>query len=257
MPMKARYTVIDGEIIAEKRSGVRSLYVPDSLGSIRGLINSAQTQTDTFSYWPYGEVNTHTGTTDTPFRFGGTQGYYKDSSASSTGRCYVRARYLDLARGRWLIKDPLGFDAGDTNLYRYVNNNPVSAADSSGLLGCSSGGSGDCGPKPTSDCSGEIRPWGPYSSVTLQTDCRKLNSAYWHCICNCCKYALLQYQQIWNRCQACVKNADGDQKKISNCQLRYMYDSQWLYEHSEKACKKGCGQDPSDRRGRGFGIPPI
>ena len=30
--MKTRYTVLDGEIIAEKRSGVRKQYVPDPLG---------------------------------------------------------------------------------------------------------------------------------------------------------------------------------------------------------------------------------
>jgi hypothetical protein len=32
-----------------------------------------------------------------------------------------------------LLVDPLGFDAGDSNLYRYVNNGPISKADPSGL----------------------------------------------------------------------------------------------------------------------------
>jgi hypothetical protein len=32
-----------------------------------------------------------------------------------------------------LLVDPLGFDAGDSNLYRYVNNNPASEFDPSGL----------------------------------------------------------------------------------------------------------------------------
>jgi hypothetical protein len=50
---------------------VRSLYVPDSLGSTVALLDNTQTQTDTFSYWPYSEVNTRTGTTPTPFQFGG------------------------------------------------------------------------------------------------------------------------------------------------------------------------------------------
>ena len=61
--MKARYTVIDGEIIAEKRNGVRSLYVPDPLGSTVALLDNTQAQTDTFSYWPYGENDTRTGAT--------------------------------------------------------------------------------------------------------------------------------------------------------------------------------------------------
>src|SRR5262249_40297967 len=33
-----------------------------------------------------------------------------------------------------LLVDPLGFDAGDSNLYRYVNNTPTSTADPSGFV---------------------------------------------------------------------------------------------------------------------------
>lgn len=35
--------------------------------------------------------------------------------------------------GRWLQVDPIGFEAGDTNLYRYVGNNPTNYTDPSGL----------------------------------------------------------------------------------------------------------------------------
>src|SRR5262249_50746993 len=35
--------------------------------------------------------------------------------------------------GRWISEDPLGFRAGDTDLYRYVQNEPTVATDSSGL----------------------------------------------------------------------------------------------------------------------------
>ena len=34
-----------------------------------------------------------------------------------------------------MSQDPLGFDAGDSNLYRYVNNAPTDATDPSGLEG--------------------------------------------------------------------------------------------------------------------------
>jgi RHS repeat-associated protein len=44
-----------------------------------------------------------------------------------------RARYYDPATGRPLSQDPLGFNAGDSNLYRYVNNAPTNATDPSGL----------------------------------------------------------------------------------------------------------------------------
>ena len=50
MAMKARYTVINGEVIAQKRSGARNPYVPDLLGSTIALILSSQSVTDTWVY---------------------------------------------------------------------------------------------------------------------------------------------------------------------------------------------------------------
>ncbi len=40
---------------------------------------------------------------------------------------------FDPTIGRWQTKDPKSFDAGDTNLYRYVGNHPSYATDPSGL----------------------------------------------------------------------------------------------------------------------------
>ena len=36
--------------------------------------------------------------------------------------------------GRWISEDPMGFQAGDANLYRYVGNDPQGATDASGLV---------------------------------------------------------------------------------------------------------------------------
>ncbi|TWT75097.1 putative deoxyribonuclease RhsB [Allorhodopirellula solitaria] len=44
-----------------------------------------------------------------------------------------RARWYDPATGRWLSNDPIGFAAGDANLYRYVGNGPTTKTDPSGL----------------------------------------------------------------------------------------------------------------------------
>src|SRR5439155_15693372 len=43
------------------------------------------------------------------------------------------ARYYDPATGRFLSQDPAGLDAGDLNLYRYVNNAPTNGTDPSGM----------------------------------------------------------------------------------------------------------------------------
>ena len=125
-----RYTTINGEVIAEKRGGVRSLYVPDPLGSTVALLDSTQSQTDTFSYWPYGENRTRTGTTATPLQFVGTKGCRRDSPSKT----YMRARTLDAVKARWMTQDPLGFSGGDANLYRYVANKATSTTDPSGTV---------------------------------------------------------------------------------------------------------------------------
>ncbi|MDX9715704.1 MAG: RHS repeat-associated core domain-containing protein [Dissulfurispiraceae bacterium] len=51
-----------------------------------------------------------------------------------TGLYYYRARYYDANTGRFISKDPIGFSAGDVNLYRYVGNNPVNWTDPEGLI---------------------------------------------------------------------------------------------------------------------------
>lgn len=127
-----RYTVINSEVIAEKRSGVRRQYVPDPLGSTVALLDNTQAKTDTFTYWPYGEEATRTGTTATSFRYVGTLGYYRDSATKS----YVRARYLDTKLGRWVSEDPVYLgdsNAPDYNAYCYVSNRPTVLVDYSGL----------------------------------------------------------------------------------------------------------------------------
>ena len=43
------------------------------------------------------------------------------------------SRWYDASVGRWISPDPIGFTAGDTNLYRYVGNSPTNATDPSGL----------------------------------------------------------------------------------------------------------------------------
>jgi len=48
---------------------------------------------------------------------------------------YYRARYYDPEIGRFILEDPIGFEAGDTNLYRYVENSPLDTVDPLGLRG--------------------------------------------------------------------------------------------------------------------------
>lgn len=44
-----------------------------------------------------------------------------------------RARWYDPTIGRFLSEDPIGFDSGDPNLYRYAGNDPINFRDPSGF----------------------------------------------------------------------------------------------------------------------------
>ncbi|NEQ42455.1 MAG: RHS repeat-associated core domain-containing protein [Leptolyngbya sp. SIOISBB] len=60
-------------------------------------------------------------------------GYTGRERDEATGLMYYRARYYDPAVGRSLSEDPIGFDAGDANLYRYVFNSPSNYTDPTGM----------------------------------------------------------------------------------------------------------------------------
>ena len=63
-----------------------------------------------------------------PFRFAGC--LYD----IETKLCQFGARQYDASIGRWLSKDPILFDGGDTNLYGYVLQDPINSIDPDGKM---------------------------------------------------------------------------------------------------------------------------
>ncbi len=118
-----------GGLTSQRRSGVSSFYGPDSLSSSRVLISIGGSITDSYTFKAFGEEYGVTGSTTNPYRYTGIFGYRRDMAT----RQYVRARYLDVLNGRWISKDPIGFYGGDSNLYRYIGNNPINQVDPLGL----------------------------------------------------------------------------------------------------------------------------
>jgi RHS repeat-associated protein len=125
--LSGRYLTLDGEVLSEKRGASRYVYGVEPLGSVVHLLDSGLNRAGTYVYWPYGEVQSHTGV-DTPMQFVGNLGYY----TSTTNRVYVRARWLRPDLARWLTEDPIGFEGGDWNLYGYVDDGPTGATDPTG-----------------------------------------------------------------------------------------------------------------------------
>src|ERR1019366_8850055 len=128
MAMSVTYTTIDGQIVYENRGGTESFYAPDTLGSTALLMNTSGGVTDTFTYWPYGEIVTHSGSSTTPFTYCGTLGYYLDTLNNFT---YVRAREYRQALARWQTVDLLW---PVEHPYRYAALQPQGRTDPSGLF---------------------------------------------------------------------------------------------------------------------------
>ncbi len=126
------YSTWGGQIVHENRGGVERGYVPDTLGSTIALVDSTGTITDTWKYWPYGEVSSRTGTNATPFTYIGTLGYFKDLVSKLT---YIRARFYQSLIGQWMTTDPIGpLMMMSGNYYAYSIGAPTSQVDSDGLL---------------------------------------------------------------------------------------------------------------------------
>ncbi len=90
------------------QTGQSNFYGFDPMGNTRLLASSAGAVTDTYSYKAFGEELSSSGSTANPYRFGGEVGYYRDKIE----RVYIRARHYAPDSGRWISRDPLGFDAG-------------------------------------------------------------------------------------------------------------------------------------------------
>lgn len=145
MAMSVVYTTFAGRIVHENRGGEERFYGQDTLASTAALYDKSGNQTDTYDYWPYGEIRSHTGSSKTPFTFVGTLGYYMDQLT----QLYVRARYLTTNLARWLTVDPLW---PREKAYGYARSAPQSFTDRSGLGPCDQNACSKLGTSPSGIC---------------------------------------------------------------------------------------------------------
>jgi RHS repeat-associated protein len=110
-------------------NGTAAWYLIDRQGSIRQMTDATGAVQDTITYDAWGNVLTETNAS-----FGDRWKWTGREADSETGLQYNRWRYYSPGTGRWTTSDPLGFDAGDANLYRYVGNATLNATDPSGLV---------------------------------------------------------------------------------------------------------------------------
>ena len=136
--LTARFGHGDGrdQPLVVERGGQSYFYHADHRGSVRRITNAAGTVVNSYAYDAYGRIEGGFEGIVNPYAFTG-----RERDAES-GLYYYRARTYDPATGRFLQQDPIGLNAGDANLYRYVFNDPVNNVDPDGLAGKKNRGRG-------------------------------------------------------------------------------------------------------------------
>lgn len=111
------------------KSGIEYKIISDYLGSPRLVVRVDNGEVkQAMDYDEFGNVTSDSNPGFQPFGYAGGI-YDRDTELVRFG-----ARDYNPSTGRWMSKDPIGFGGGDTNLYRYVKNDPVNYVDPTGLI---------------------------------------------------------------------------------------------------------------------------
>jgi len=129
------FTRTPGGGLVSMRTGSGSMYyLTDNQGSVIGLVDGQGQKVAGYSYTPYGETRTITGTpagdltqaNSNPYRY--TSGYL-----DATSNLYkLGYRYYDPNQGRFTQQDPSG---QEQNSYLYAGGNPINQTDPTGTIG--------------------------------------------------------------------------------------------------------------------------
>jgi RHS repeat-associated protein len=127
---------IDRPLAQVSSSGVIRYVHQDVLGSVVMLTDSNGAAYQSYSYDAWGKVTARdasgsviaSSAISAPWLFTGRR-YDRES-----GLYHYRARTYSAELGRFLQMDPIKFDAGDPNIFRYVGNDPLNLTDPMGML---------------------------------------------------------------------------------------------------------------------------
>ena len=127
-------TGVDDPLLLINASGVYG-YTKDGLGSVKELVKlDQQIPHQRYSYSSYG-MTTEALEVVTPDKkpIENRYAYTGRELEHETGLYYYRARYYDPELGRFISEDPIGFSGGMMTFYGYVDGNPTTYRDPSGL----------------------------------------------------------------------------------------------------------------------------
>ena len=114
----------------------RLYYLTDANFNVTALVDTGGTVLERYVYDPYGKVTIYWpdwSSTLSASNYYNRILYTGREYDPETGLYNYRRRPYSVELGRFPGRDPIGYGAGDANLYRYVFNNPVAFTDPAGL----------------------------------------------------------------------------------------------------------------------------
>jgi len=131
----AEYTYADSidEVLTMDRNGNTYYYHYDGLGSMTEVTDAAGAVQESYKYDPYGNpsIFDSLGSPLTTSAIGNRYMYTGREWDEESSIYYYRARMYDPAMGRFLQRDPVGYQ-DSLNLYQYAGNSPTNAFDPMG-----------------------------------------------------------------------------------------------------------------------------
>ncbi|GGD82552.1 hypothetical protein GCM10010911_45880 [Paenibacillus nasutitermitis] len=118
-----------GLLIALERGGERYYVVTDAVGTPKLVLDDNGAVVKELHYDSFGSLQS-----DSNPEFELLLGYAGGLEDRDTGLTRFGFRDYDPASGRWTARDPVLIESGQTNLYTYVNNNPIMFRDPCGQL---------------------------------------------------------------------------------------------------------------------------
>jgi RHS repeat-associated protein/uncharacterized repeat protein (TIGR01451 family) len=104
-------------------------YTFDGIGNVQQMVSSAGAIMNSYAYMPFGGLLRNVAAVPNPFQFNGQFGVMADNN----GLNFMRARYYNAPLGRFTSQDPVGV-SGESCLYAYTMNSPVTYFDPTGLV---------------------------------------------------------------------------------------------------------------------------
>jgi RHS repeat-associated protein len=132
--VEADYTYVPGQygrVISQHRDTESSFYHFDGIKNVRKLTDDSEVVSDEYTFDAFGNEVSSSGSTANSQRYKGRLlAYHQDPEAAPQPQYALHHRNYDPSTGVLTSRDPA---EDDSNLYRYVKNNPINREDASGL----------------------------------------------------------------------------------------------------------------------------